>query len=78
MARRHEHHHEGAHHEGAWSGAALLAVLVFIALLIFTIWRSGLLVVRPDIADLRLPDLAPPTMPAPTPDPWPAPVPRPG
>jgi hypothetical protein len=70
--------HHGHYHEGAWSGAALLAVFLLAALLIFAIWRSGLLVVRPDFADLRLPNLAPPTMPTPNPEPLPSPVPRPG
>jgi hypothetical protein len=73
MARRHEHHHEGA-----WSGAALLGVFLFVALLIFMIWNSGLLVARPSIAELRRPSITPPTSPAPNPQPLPAPVPRPG
>ncbi|PVM93110.1 hypothetical protein DDF62_01910 [Caulobacter radicis] len=70
--------HHGHHHEGAWSGAALLTVLVLVALLVYAVWQSGLLAVRPDIADLRLPNLAPPTMPTPNPEPLPSPVPRPG
>ncbi|MFT4255075.1 MAG: hypothetical protein QM608_21645 [Caulobacter sp.] len=73
MTRRYGHHHEGA-----WSGAAMLAVLLFVALLIYAVWRSGLLAVRPDIAELRLPEVAPPTMPTPNPEPLPTPLPRPG
>ncbi len=56
----------------------MLAVLLFVALLIYAIWNSGLLAVRPDLAELRLPNLGPPTMPTPNPEPLPAPVPRPG
>jgi hypothetical protein len=60
-----------------WAGLALLAVLLLIAVLVWSSWRSGLLAVRPDDLSVRLPD-APALPRTPMPNPQPAPLPRPG
>ncbi len=63
-----------------WAGLALLAVLLLIAALVWSGWRSGLLAVRPNDIALRMP--AAPGLPRlpriPMPDPQHAPLPRPG
>jgi hypothetical protein len=60
-----------------FAGLALLAALLFIAALVWTGWRSGLLTVRPSDISLRMPEV--PALPrTPMPDPQPAPLPRPG
>jgi hypothetical protein len=73
MAYRHDMHPQ---HFGL-VGLAVLVVLLFIAALVWSSWRSGLLTVRPDDFAMRLPDA--PSLPrVPTPNPQPAPLPRPG
>lgn len=61
----------------AWSAGAVLLALGLAALLVFVIWRSGLLAARPDIAALKAPSLPAPIAPAPNPEPLPAPGPGP-
>jgi hypothetical protein len=71
MAHRHDMHPQ---HIGL-AGLALLAVLLFIAALVWSSWRSGLLTVRPGDLAMRLPDRS--ALPqSPMPNPQPAPLPR--
>jgi len=58
-------------------GLALLALLLLIAALVWSGWRSGLLTMRPDNLVVRAPTV--PALPrSPMPNPQPAPLPRPG
>jgi len=70
----------GVHpHHAGWIAAALLAVvLLLIAALVWSSWRSGLLAVRPGDLSMRLP--AAPVLPRrdPGPNPNPTPLPKPG
>jgi hypothetical protein len=63
----------GAHpHQAGWIGAALLAVLLLlIAALVWSGWRSGLLAVRPGDLSMQLPatPVLPRRDPAPNPNP---------
>ncbi len=60
----------GPQHVGL-AGLTVLAVLLLVAALVWSTWRSGLLTMRPDVLSMRLP--AAPSLPRPGPNPNPAP-----